>query len=347
MPFDKSARHDLLKHQAPGYVDVALTNIVREFPVAVLFIDTGAGPYRTHRQLHPAFYGSFDWHSCVELHWVIVRLLRHYPDLSGATAARAQLRALLTPDNLATELAFFEQPHQRGWERPYGWAWFLTLHHELVTWDDPDARDWAAATAALAEHMSEGLLSWLPKLTYPVRCGFHPNTAFALARAMPWAHYLAANGDDRLETMMRERAQTWFGADIDYPARYEPSGSDFLSAALTEADLMAEVLDRPAFGGWLDRFLQGVAAGEPAQLFEPAVVSDASDGHIAHLHGLNLYRAHGFCRIAEALGGDDPRSPVLLEAAQRHADASLAQVTGSDYMVEHWLAAYATLLLSA
>ncbi|HRA49051.1 MAG TPA: DUF2891 domain-containing protein [Thermomicrobiales bacterium] len=334
-------RDQLLATNAAGYLATAMENIVREYPVAVILTAVGPQPIPTHRELHPAFFGCFDWHSCVELHWVIVRILRLHPDVDGAHEARLLLRDLLTDANLATELAFFQQPQHRGWERPYGWGWFLTLHHELTLWDDPDGRAWSTATAPLAEHLAAAFQTWLPKLTYPVRCGFHPNTAFALARALPYAKA----HDGELTALIRERAITWFGTDTDYPAHYEPSGSDFLSAALTEAELMAALLPADEFAGWFDSFLPNIAASEPAALFQPAVVSDPSDGHIAHLHGLNLYRASAMCRIAEVLPPNDARIPVLQVAAHHHTKASLAMVSGTDYMVEHWLAAYAALLL--
>ena len=343
--FDFGVRAAMLRERAEGYVEVALTNVVRPYPVAVLFTEVEATPYRSHRELHPAFFGCFDWHSCVELHWVIVRLLRRFTDLPNADQARAQLRDLLTVANLQTELAFFMEPHHRGWERPYGWGWYLTLHQELAGWDDPDGRAWAEATEPLALHLRAALIEWLPKLTYPVRCGFHPNTAFALARSLPFARAQADGGDDRLLTLIQDRARSWFATDTDYPARYEPSGSDFLSAALTEAELMAAVLDPAAFDDWFSAFLPGLAERLPRQLLEPAVVSDVTDGHIAHLHGLNLYRSFGMWRVAEALPSGDARAEVLMESARVHAEASLPMVSGSDYMVEHWLAAYATLLL--
>jgi hypothetical protein len=339
---DRTRRETRLSRVAETYVDTVMENIVREYPVAILLTAVGPGRIPSHRELHPAFFGCFDWHSCVELHWVAVRLLRLFPDLPNAARARALLRGLLTRENLETELAFFQLPHQQGWERPYGWGWFLTLHYELATWDDPDGQAWAEATRPLALHIAAGFKSWLPKLNYPVRCGFHPNTAFALARSLNFARA----SDPELTALIEGRAMDWFGADIDYPAHYEPSGSDFLSATLTEAELMAAVLELDAFRQWFDRFLPHLGVNNQRALLEPAVVSDPSDGHIAHLHGLNLYRAFGMVRVAEQLPEGDARQIVLLEAAERHAAASLPLVAGSDYMVEHWLAAYATLLLT-
>jgi hypothetical protein len=280
------------------------------------------------------------------MHWAIVRLLRRYPDDTPNAEARATLDALLTPANLAAEVAFFSNPNHGGLERPYGWGWLLTLWHELATWDDSDAQRWAAAIAPLADLLADKLVAWLPRLTYPQRTGLHPNTAFGLSRAYDTAQARAARGDDALLTAIQTSATRWFGADADYPAQYEPSGADFLSAALCEAELLSRILAPDAFADWLARFLPGVAQGQPAELFTPAHVSDASDGQIAHLHGLNLSRAWAFVALAERLPAGDARVAPLLAAAELHADAALPHVAGSDYMVEHWLAAYATLLLS-
>ena len=346
MAFDHSDRRSLLREHAAEYVAVALTNITREYPNMPFFVATGPGPYPTHREFHPAFYGCFDWHSCVEMHWAIVRLLRLHPDLPLASEARATISDLLTTENIATEMRFFRGPNHRSLERPYGWGWLLTLGEELERWDDADGRRWAEAIRPLAELLATNLANWLPNLTYPQRTGVHPNTAFGLSRSYDWAMRLAANGDDRLLTTIQRAASRWFQHDVDYPVRFEPSGSDFLSPALTEAELMSRILPPGEFPNWLDRFLPALAKGEPTSLFQPATVSDATDGQIAHLHGLNLSRAWAFVALADRMPPDDERRTRMLAAAERHAAASLPHVAGSDYMVEHWLAAYATLLLS-
>jgi hypothetical protein len=345
MPFDAQERASILRERAADYVQVALTNITREYPVMPYFIATGPGPYPTHREFHPAFYGSFDWHSCVEMHWVIVRLLRLYSDEVPGDTARATLKELLTPENIATEIEFFTNPNHRTLERPYGWGWFLTLTHELETWEDTDGQRWAAALKPLADLLSGNIVNWLPRLTYPQRIGMHANTAFGLSRSYDYALQRGANGDNALLSAIQDAAARWFWDDTDYPARYEPSGADFLSAALSEAELMSRVLDPAMFSDWFERFLPGTATAEPVELFEPVTVSDTTDGQIAHLHGLNLSRAWAFTALAERLPENDSRIEPLLAAAERHAEASLPFVAGSDYMVEHWLAAYATLLL--
>ena len=253
---------------------------------------------------------------------------------------------MLTGENIAAEVRFFSDPNHRTLERPYGWGWLLSLYHELTTWDDPDARRWEKMLEPLADLLATNLAGWLPELTYPQRVGVHPNTAFGLSRSYDYARLRADRGDDALLTVIHEATARWFVDDEDYPAHYEPSGSDFLSPALSEAELMSRVLNPPEFPGWLERFLPGIVQSSPRSLFQPVVVSDPTDGQIAHLHGLNLSRAWAFTTLAEHLSAGDSRVPPLLDAAERHADASLPHVAGSDYMVEHWLAAYATLLLS-
>jgi hypothetical protein len=310
------------------------------------FIATGPGPYPTHRELHPAFYGCFDWHSCVEMHWVIVRMLRMFPDEVDGVAARAALNEHLTSENIATEMKFFTNPNHKTLERPYGWGWLLTLAYELETWDDPDGKRWAEAVRPLANLLATNFTIWLPKLTYPQRTGLHPNTAFGLSRSLDYAGLKAINGENGLLSAIQDSAARWFWDDTDYPARYEPSGADFLSAALCEAELMSRVIEPAMFADWLSRFLPGLAESEPSVLFEPVEVSDTTDGQIAHLHGLNLSRAWAFSALASRLPQGDNRIMSMLSSAERHADASLSQVAGSDYMVEHWLAVYALLLLS-
>src|SRR5437016_12808838 len=167
MPFGPEERGALLRERAAEFVEVAMAGITREYPVMPIFIATGPGPYATHRELHPAFYGCFDWHSCVEMHWVLARLIKLFPDRIDSERARAALKRSLTTENLSAELAFFQQPHHRGIERPYGWGWLFTLQHELATWDDPDTRQFASALKPLADHLMEQLLLSLPKPTYP------------------------------------------------------------------------------------------------------------------------------------------------------------------------------------
>jgi hypothetical protein len=338
-------RGDVLRARAAEFTDVTLTNIRREFPndVRVTMRRPGDFPHRP-KDIHPAFYGCLDWHSCIEMHWLLVRLLRTMPDALPAQAVRAALDEHLTAAALVTETATFRT--NGGLARPYGWGWALTLLHELATWDDEDGQRWAANAAPFGAAVAAAFTRWLPKATYPIRRGVHQNGAFGLSRSLAAARLLADQGEPALLAALTEAAHRWFGTDARYPAEWEPDGADFLSPALCEAELMATLLPQAEFGGWLDRFLPGIADGDPATLFTPVTPTDDTDGQLAHLHGLNLSRAWCWLRLAAALPADDPRRPVMLDSAADHADRELDHVGGGDYLVEHWLAAYAVLYLS-
>jgi Protein of unknown function (DUF2891) len=340
-----------LRPELDGYARLALDNIGREFPSHVAALMTGPGDFPARpRDRTPVFYGSFDWHSCVEMHWVLVRMLKVAADAVPAGQIRAALDGQFTAAGLRAEAEFMRT--RGNSERPYGWGWALALADELASWPgDQDAPRWAAAMEPLAAVLTDNFLRWLPKETYPVRSGLHANSSFGLSLALPFARRQAAPGQSApaqpsLGTAIEAAARRWYAADFGYPAAWEPSGHDFLSPALAEAELMARVLPAEEFRPWLAAFLPGLASGSPASLFTPVVVSDSSDGQIAHLHGLNLSRAWCFRRLAETLSPGDPRIPACTEASRRHAEASLPHVVGEDYMVTHWLAAYAVLLFS-
>jgi Protein of unknown function (DUF2891) len=336
----------ILDERAAAYAEVAVANIGREFPSHVVHLMTGPGDFPDRpAERTPVFYGSLDWHSCVEMHWLLVRLLRLAGDSVPAGDIRELLDAQFTADKLAAEASFVTSADGRN-ERPYGWAWALAQVHEIASLDDVQARRWLTAIAPLGDALTNGFLDWLPKATYPIRYGVHANSAFAMSVALPFAARQAQAGRPELEAAIELKALGWFGEDTDYPAGYEPSGHDFLSPALTEAELMSRLLAQPEFGDWLAAFLPGIADREPATLFTPAVISDASDGQIAHLHGLNASRAYCWRRIAESLPDGDARIGPALAAARTHLDAALPHVVGDDYMVEHWLAAYAVLALT-
>jgi hypothetical protein len=328
-----------LRSAAPDLAATALRTVRIEYPydLRAVYRAPGDVPLRPHDR-HPAFYGCYDWHSAVLMHWVLVRLLRLFPAEVPAGEIRALLDEHLTPAAIETETAYFVATP--GFERPYGWGWALTLHEELASW--PDAAPWAAAVRPLADYLLDAFARWLPAARYPVRYGVHPNSAFGLVRALPAARRRAATGDDLPLRAIEDAAFRWFRGDRDVPIGWEPSGSDFLSPSLTEAVLMAEVLSPEEFEPWLSAFLPRLDEGP---LFEPAVVGDDRDGQTAHLHGLNLSRAWAMRRLAATLPAHDARRPVLLDSAEQHAEPELSQVSGSDYMVEHWLAAYALLYL--
>ena len=333
---------ELTAAMAARLTATALGHVGREYPNVLVHAMAGPEPPRTPRQLHPIFFGSYDWHSCVHAHWLLARLLRLFPGLAEAAAIRAHFNQAFTPERIAGELDYLERPTSGGFERPYGWAWLLMLAAELRRHEDAEARGWDVALRPLSEAFAARFMAYLPKADYPVRAGVHSNTAFALLLAEDFA---SACEDGRLRALVIAKARAWYLVDADCQA-WEPSGDDFLSPALIEARLMQQILPPDEFRGWFSRFLPRAAAGEPATLFSPAKVSDRGDGKIAHLDGLNLSRAWCWRGLARSVGPDDPLRILALDSADRHLAASLAHVTG-DYMGEHWLASFALLALSA
>jgi hypothetical protein len=288
--------------------------------------------------LHPVFYGSFDWHSCVHSYWLLTHVYRQFPALAEAAQISALVDAHFTDENIAAEIAYLKQPDRGTFERPYGWAWLLKLAAELEQHTTDGGRRWSRALQPLATAFVERFLDFLPRATYPVRAGTHFNSAFALALAFEYP-------DVRLAALVREKALAWYAVDRECPA-WEPGGDDFLSPTLMEVECMRRVLPAEDFLPWLDGFLPHLAQRKPSTLFVPAMVSDRSDGKIAHLDGLNLSRAFCLRSLARALKADDPRRPIVVESAEQHLAASLPHVTGH-YMGEHWLATYALLALTA
>lgn len=329
--------------QASAFARLALKGIRKEYPNKPAEVLAGDGDVKPPREIHPAFYGSYDWHSSVHGHWMLVCLLRMFPDLPEQKEIRAALRENLSAKNLQTELDTIKRPHMQSWERPYGWAWLLRLQMELHGWDDADGKEWSKNVRPLADALAARYVGYFPKQTYPIRSGVHSSTAFGLALALDYARTV---GDNKLRDLVLERGRTYFGKDKDIPARWEPDGADFFSPSLMEADLMRRVLPPTEFREWFAPFLPGLAKGEPKSLLEPATVSDRTDPQIVHLDGLNLSRAWCMRGIASALAKDDPARQVLLDSATRHARAGLAHVASGDYAGEHWLASFAVYLLS-
>jgi hypothetical protein len=327
---------------ASKFATLALAHVTRQYPNKLDHVLTSPDDLREPRALHPAFYGSFDWHSCVHAHWLLARVVRRFPTLPEADRIRAQLDASLTGATIAAEVAYLREPLRATFERPYGWAWLLMLAAELAHHETPEGRRWSSALAPLADAFVQRFLTFLPKATYPIRVGTHFNTAFAAALALEYAD---VRQDAALGDAVRACCVRWYGNDADCQA-WEPGGDDFLSPALMEAECMRRVLSRPAFTEWFQRFLPRVAHGHPESLFRPAVVSDRSDGKIGHLDGLNLSRAWCWRSLGAAWGHDDPRHAIGLEAADVHLEVSLPHVAG-DYMGEHWLATFALMALEA
>jgi hypothetical protein len=327
---------------ADRFARIALGHVAREYPNKLDHVLTGAADAETPRDLHPIFFGSFDWHSCVHSYWLLARLYRRYPDGDAASAIRALFQDALTPEKAEAERAYLDRPSSAGFERPYGWAWLLMLAGELAQHDTAEGQAWSAAVMPLARAFADRFTVYLPKATYPVRAGVHSNTAFALTLVMDYAE---AVGDAPLATLAAKTAIGWYGEDADCQA-WEPSGDEFLSPALIEAECMRRALPVGQFPAWFARFLPRVGEGEPKSLFTPAVVSDRSDGKIAHLDGVNLSRAWCWRSIGHALPRDAPGRAPALAAAEPHLAASLPHIAG-DYMGEHWLATYALLALEA
>ncbi|MBV9109568.1 MAG: DUF2891 domain-containing protein [Gemmatimonadetes bacterium] len=328
---------------ASKFAGLALAHVTREYPHKLDHVLRGPGDVRGPREVHPVFYGSFDWHSCVHGYWLLARLLRRFPDLPEAPRIAELLDAQLTPKLVGGEVSYLhEDPLRRGFERPYGWGWLLMLAAELLREESDTGRRRSAALQPLADAFAQRFRDFLPKATYPVRVGTHYNTAFALALAF---EYALETGDAELQAMLRAAAVSWYGNDAGCQA-WEPSGDDFLSSALIEAECMRRVLDPDTFGMWMDRFLPGIADEEPATLYRPATVSDRTDGKIAHLDGVNLSRAWCWRSLARTWHPDDPRRARAEAAADAHLAASLPHVAG-DYMGEHWLATFALLALEA
>jgi len=302
---------------------IALGHVSREYPHKLDQVLLGDQDLAPPRMLHPIFFGSFDWHSCAHGWWSLLTLRRLFPEIAEAAEIKALTDSSFTADKIAIESAYLDRPLTAGFERPYGWAWLLYLHLEAFRHSEA----WAADLEPLARAFAERFKGYLPKLTYPIRVGTHFNTAFALILSLEWAEKC----DPGLAALIRERAGQWFGSDRDCQA-WEPGGDDFLSSALTESLLMRRVLGEAAFKDWFAAFLPRLDEGEPATLFSPAIVSDRSDGKIAHLDGLNLSRA--WCW--RSLGYPQP--------AETHLEAALPHLSG-DYMGEHWLQSFALLAL--
>ena len=334
----ETMRPKLTPDLASRFARIALGHVEREYPNYLMHALERPEDARTPRDLHPIFFGSFDWHSCVHGYWMLARLLARFPDLPEAAAIRALFNRRITPEAVAGECAYLERTIARGFERPYGWAWCLKLATELH--DVGPA--WALTFSPLADVFADRFTAFLPKATYPVRTGTHYNFAFALALA---ADFARAREDDLLLGLLWQKAVDWFGHDRDCQA-WEPEGDAFLSPALMEAECMRRLLPSAAWLPWFDAFLPKIAEEEPATLFRPASVSDRSDGKIAHLDGLNLSRAWCWRGIAGALPEGDPRRARAEASADLHLAAGLDNVAG-DYMGEHWLASFAVLALES
>lgn len=322
----------LTRSQAARLSELPLKCIQREYPNKLGQVLNSSDELRSPKALHPAFYGCFDWHSAVHGQWLMVRLLKKFPDLSTRRKIRLALNQQLTKQNIATEISFFSTKYNDSFERTYGWAWLLKLQQELDSWDDPEAKRWSVILRPLSNLIVEKYMAYLPKLVYPIRTGEHVNTAFGLAFAYDYAQHTR---NYEFQVLINERARQFYSRDLNYPLQYEPSGYDFLSPGLEEADLMRRVLTSIEFENWIEQFLPQLKN----RRFKLAVgrVSDRTDGKLVHLDGLNFSRAWCLYGIAQA----DPRYEHLNVIADKHLSHSLPAIMDGDYMGEHWLASFA------
>jgi len=333
----------LTEASASNFAQLTLKCVQKTYPNQPGLILDRPSDVLSPEKAHPAFYGCYDWHSSVHGHWMLARLLRLFPSLPEAPQIKKALDANLSAKNIAIESAYFNRPDTKAFERTYGWAWTLKLMEELTRGTSPEAKAWAANLKPLADTLSARYLDFLPKQVYPIRTGLHPNTAFGLAFAVDYANTI---GDTKLRELLVSRSKDYFGKDTDYPAKLEPGGSDFLSPALAEADLMRRVLPEDQFTNWFHAFLPQLSKGEPKNLLQIAVVSDRSDPQLGHLDGLNLSRAWCMRQIAAALPQNDPARWVLEDAGHTHAIDALQHVATGHYEGEHWLGSFAVYLLT-
>lgn len=321
---------------------VAIAGIAREWPYKI------GHTYETEKDLvaprihHPVFHGHFDWHSSVHGHWTLVRLLRLHPAHARAAEVRSTLDRRFTREALAGEAKFLQA--NPSFERMYGWAWAMRLGAELRSWDDADGRRWAEYFRPVEDTLEAQFLAYLPKLDWPVRCGFHPESAFPLAQFHDWAKVA---GRERVLRMVEDKSLAFYEYDRAYPFNYEPSGQDFFSPCLNVADLMRRVMARATYHSWLDEYLPSLRTGAMGNLLSPAKVSDLSDGQIVHLVGLNLSRAWTMLGIASTMEATDQRRIILEKSAAAHAQAGLKDAVSGHYEGDHWLGSFAVYLLSS
>ena len=328
---------ELTPGTAERFANLALACVHREYPNKIAHLLNSDADVKPPRELTPAFYGCFDWHSSVHGHWLLARLARTFPDASFSARARTALAKSLTAENLKREAAYVDGQGRESFERPYGLAWLLQLAAELREWKDPQAVEWSAAMRPLEEAAVKRTSNWLQKLSHPVRSGEHSNTAFALALMLDYSH---TTGQRDFEQLLKSKVREFYISDRACPLNYEPSGEDFLSPCLAEANVVRRVLHGGEFAAWFEKFLPST------DTLQPAIVTDPTDGKLAHLDGLNLSRAWMLEGLASALSGNVARAKVLRTLAERHAEAGLRAVTGEHYEGGHWLGSFAVYLVT-
>ena len=338
LPAQEAPLTGLTDNQVTAFAKLALAGIPKEYPNKPSNVMNAVTDVRSPKEMHPAFYGNFDWHSSVHGHWMLVRILKLHPNIQLAQQIRATLNSQLTVDNMEAEAAYFREKHNSSFERMYGWAWLLQLIRELHTWDDPDAAKWRENLRPLEDIILQRAFEYLPKLSFPIRVGTHTDTAFALGMELDYARSV---GNMKLADLVISKARQFYSSDRDYPAHYEPSGHDFFSSGFNEADLMRRILPTDEFSIWLDEFLPRLRSETMGSMMQPVEVPDVTDGHLVHLAGLDLSRAWTMNGIANALPEGDPRRKMLTDSIAAHEAIGLKYVTSGHYEGEHWLATFA------
>lgn len=332
------ARPDVVEDR---FAVLALSCIHRAYPNKISHVLNSDADVLSPQELTPAFFGCFDWHSAVHGHWLLARLARLDADSPFQEPIRAALSRSFTPENIAQEVEYYTAPDRASFERPYGIAWYLQLIAELEESEDPQFSEWRETLAPLEEHIVVSIKDWLPKLAYPIRLGTHNQSAFAFGLMIDYARVV---GDQELEGMLIDKSLEFHANDVNCPLGYEPSGEDFLSPCLMEADLMRRVMSQDEFSEWLARFMPKLPTNGSGDWLTPGVVIDPTDGKLVHLDGLNLSRAWALEGIAEALPENDPRRAGLKAAADIHREMGISSVSDEHYSGSHWLASFATYL---
>jgi hypothetical protein len=325
------------------FAGLALDCLHQEYPNKIAHVMSGDSDVGPPRELTPVFYGCFDWHSSVHGHWLLVRLLRLHGDQDFATDAITALEQSFQNEKVAVEVVYASHEQRSSFERPYGIAWLLQLMAELREWDDPLARKWQATLEPLERVYVEKTSAWLQKLAYPIRIGEHAQTAFAFALFLDWAK---AAGDEEFYELVKSRSLEFYDGDINCPLDYEPGGQDFLSPCLAEGDLMRRVMTTEEYADWLSSFMPRIPADGSAEWLPLAVITDRTDGKLAHLDGLHISRAWALDGMADGLPSSDVRVTAIKAAARQQGASGLSAVTGEHYEGGHWLGSFATYLVT-
>lgn len=339
---DITMNFNLSTDVAESLAILPLNCIQKEYPNKPDHVITGINDVKPIKQLHPSFYGCYDWHSSVHGHWLLIYMLKNFPQLAIANNIVNRLNENLTKENILKEIEYINNENRKSFERPYGWAWLLKLYEEVYLWHNENAKKWGEALEPLAKEIANRFITYFPTQTYPIRSGTHSNTAFGFAFALDYARTI---GNNALEQLIIEKANNYYINDKNCPAEFEPGGNDFLSPCLIEADLMRRILSKEDFSTWFHAFLPDITKGEPQTLLTPAVVGNRSDPQIVHLDGLNLSRAWCMYSIGSVLDNNDPAKNILLNAAKTHAAEALSNVASGFYEGEHWLATFAVYML--